>query len=165
MQNIANMSPQSKIWIYGLPRELSQSETDFCSQKLHIFIDQWQNHGTALAASFEILENRFIILAADASIASVGGCSIDKSVHLMQEIGQALQINFLERVVFYVFENTIKTAKLTEIKNLVATQIIKANTLIYNTNCVDMADFNANFKIEAQKTWLNKYFVPILQDL
>ena len=45
----------------------------------------------------EIRYNRFIILIVDESHAGASGCSIDKSVHFMQQLEQEYGINLFDR--------------------------------------------------------------------
>ncbi len=75
----------SRVWIYQANRSLSEQELQEINTKLEDFITQWTAHGANLKASFEIRYKRFIILALDQELNAASGCSIDASVHFIQQ--------------------------------------------------------------------------------
>ncbi len=161
MKIFDQMPSNASVWIYASPRILNQAEIDFCKTKLEFFISNWQSHGQDIVANYQIVDKTFIVIAADQSKTSVGGCSIDKSVHQMQELSTALGLDFLNRNVFYEKNGIIKSIKPLEAKKNIESNEICFDTLIYNTQCTTVSDFCSNFKVQASNTWLKKYFVPI----
>src|SRR5690606_27168947 len=87
-----------RVWIYQSNRFLQQDEIRKIEQILQEFVTQWTAHGNQLAGSFEIRYDLFIVLMVDEEQAMVTGCSIDKSVHLLKKIEQALGISLFDRL-------------------------------------------------------------------
>ena len=101
MERMEHLSDASRVWIYTSPRELSNSELDFVLRELDIFTANWAAHGSQLRAKGTVLENRFIVLAADESKTGASGCSIDTSVQFMKALGSELGLDLFNRMYFY----------------------------------------------------------------
>ena len=91
------ISEDSRIWIYQSSSVFNEAEVTHIQQKLNEFTSQWLAHGNKLAALGEVRFNQFIILSVDEMQAGATGCSIDKSVKLIQEIESELSVNLFDR--------------------------------------------------------------------
>ena len=78
----------SKIWIYQSNRKLSDDEVTTIDTKCQEFVENWAAHGTSLEASFLLKYNRFIIFGVNQEVQQTTGCSIDASVHFIQQLEQ-----------------------------------------------------------------------------
>src|SRR5690606_11396215 len=90
-------SPQSKVWIYQSNRLFTHSDLAYLHETLAAFTESWTAHTQQLKAGYEIKYGHFIILIVDETLTGASGCSIDKSVHLMKEIEQKLNIDLFDR--------------------------------------------------------------------
>src|SRR6202000_155504 len=90
-------SENSRVWIYQADRKLTDAEATEIQQYLSQFAQQWTAHNHQLKAKGEVRYNRFLILVVDETQAGASGCSIDKSVHFMQEIEKRFGINLFDR--------------------------------------------------------------------
>ena len=88
----------SRVWVYQSDREFTQQEIDFISKNAEAFINQWTRHGSDLKGSFTIKYNQFLVLAVDEGFNNVSGCSIDASVHFVQELEKALQVDMMDKM-------------------------------------------------------------------
>ena len=77
---------EARIWIYPSNRKMSDEEVEQIKALMADFLQQWTAHGQNLNAGFELPHNRFIVIGLDQSNAAASGCSIDASVHFIQEI-------------------------------------------------------------------------------
>jgi hypothetical protein len=66
---------------------------------LENFTAIWQSHGEAVKGFGTALYGQFIILMADESYTTVGGCSTDSSVHVIKEIEKMIKIRFIKEKV------------------------------------------------------------------
>ena len=103
--SFSQFSPQSKIWVYTADREFSVKESAEINTKLQAFINEWAAHGSSLYGGAEIVENRFIVLCVDESKVSASGCSIDTSVGFIKSIGNQLNIDFFNRLNFWIVKD------------------------------------------------------------
>lgn len=98
--NPVSLHPDARVWVYAAERALEASEQAIVQQKSEQFVEQWTAHNQQLQAKALLLEARFLVLAVDESRAGASGCSIDKSVHFVQALGQALGLDFFNRMRF-----------------------------------------------------------------
>ncbi|MFM7179225.1 MAG: hypothetical protein ACKOX5_06920 [Bacteroidota bacterium] len=84
----------ARLWIFTSPVPL---DTDLIHPALQTFVQSWTAHRQDLRASGSLYQGYFILLAVDESHTAASGCSIDKATHFMQDLGQRLNLNFLEK--------------------------------------------------------------------
>ena len=110
-----NMPDNSRIWIYQSDRDLNESEISIINDKTTTFLDSWQAHGKDLECTYSIINRRFIVIAVNENINPIGGCSIDYSLQLINDISDSIQVNLLNRlIVNFKAENNISSASLND---------------------------------------------------
>jgi len=149
----------ARVWVYQAERELVENEIVFLSNSLQNFINQWSSHGAELKGSFQIVHNQFIIIASDENSASISGCSIDKSVHLLTTLGENLKINLIDRQVSFSVDGKVKTSPTKMLKELVLNGNINQETEIFNTTIDTIEAYQTKWKIPAKSSWISRYFV------
>ena len=70
----------SRVWIYQSNRLFTLSEVLLLEEELKLFADNWQSHGEPVKGFATVFFGQFIVLMADETAISVGGCSTDASV-------------------------------------------------------------------------------------
>lgn len=153
----------ARIWIYQADRLLNPEEINFLAQNLENFTNQWAAHKKPLDSSFVILNNTHVIIGVDESVNGASGCSIDALVHIVQELGQKLQVNFFDRkTVAYVEDQQVKIASFDKLKTFIEQGAIKPDTLVFNNLVSSKELLNTDWKIEARNSWLKRYFKSTL---
>ena len=85
-----------------------------------------------LECSYSIINRRFIVIAVNENINPIGGCSIDYSLQLINDISNSIQINLLNRlIVNYKLDNKIASVSLNDLKNK-----IKDGALFFRNNYI-----------------------------
>jgi hypothetical protein len=150
---------QARVWIYQADRKLTDTETGIITETLKASLDTWEAHGKPLTASGKIFENRFIVIAVDERDELPSGCSIDKSVHWLQEIGQRMNIDFFDRSIAYINERgDVQTVPVPQIKAAVSEEIIAPNTTIFDNQVTTKAQWMTGWRKSASHSWLSRYF-------
>lgn len=153
------LDPQSKIWIYQSGKKFSTEEKEFITKKTESFLIDWTAHGNSLQAGMQIVYDQFIIIGVNENINEASGCSIDKSVNYMRELGQAMNTNLLERSKVAIKENTdIKLVDFPEIKKMVAEKLIHSETQVFNNAIVSKKELDTEWLQPAVKSWIKRYF-------
>ncbi len=155
-----NQLPRTaRVWVYQADRNLNSIETEYIAGNLTSFCDSWAAHGAGLKSSFQILHERFIIVAVDEDYNKSSGCSIDSSVNQIKGIEQKFRLNFMDRTqIAFFIENKLFIEKLSGLKSSVANGTIEPNTKFFNNLVVTVEDFDSNWTIPASKSWLKRYF-------
>jgi hypothetical protein len=150
-----SLPAHSRVWVYQSNKKFSQSDIDTISETLVAFTQGWIVHGQPMEASFDIRYDQFVIIAANDQ---ASGCSIDKSVNTMKEIGNAIGADFFDRSqVAFKLENEIVLLKLSELTKKINEGVWDHQSLTFN-NLVDTKSSLADFwLVPAGSTWLKRY--------
>ena len=149
----------ARVWIYQSNRDLTVSEIEEISVSLVSFCGGWSAHGAGLKSSFQILHNRFIVIAVDEGHNMATGCSIDSSVNQIKFIENKYGLNFMDRTqVAFLIDNELLIEALSSIKTKVNEGVISADTKTFNNLVETVDDFNSNWMVPASDSWLKRYF-------
>ena len=155
----SDLDLEARIWIYQANRELSKEENAILTETLKSVLDNWEAHGKPLTASGKVFEQRFVVIGVDERAEVPSGCSIDKSVHWLQQIGSQMNVDFFDRSVAFVNENNeIATIPVSKIKQAVTDETINGSTTIYDNQVTTKAQWLNRWKSPASHTWLSRYF-------
>lgn len=96
------LPPDARLWVFGSGRALTLDEAELLTETLNRFIERWTAHSADLTAAFELVEDRFILVAVDETRVAASGCSIDTLIRQLGELEGALGIELLNgRLVWY----------------------------------------------------------------
>ena len=157
MSAIEQMPYDARVWVYQSKRILSDAEVNIIKKSGTDFIVGWAAHGANLKASFDVVYNRFIVIAVDEKQAAASGCSIDKSVRFVKELDQQFDLNLFDRLqVAYRIENEIKSCHLSEFEKLAAQNIVDGSTIVFNNMVSNKTDFDKQWEIPLKKSWQSR---------
>lgn len=124
----------SKIWIYQSNRKLTPEESKFTKDALAEFASKWVAHNVQLKAQALLLEDQFILLAVDETLAGASGCSIDSSVHFLKSLQSHIGVDLFDRMRFaYKDPSGIMTADRATFAQLYADGAIDDDTIVVDT--------------------------------
>jgi hypothetical protein len=148
-----------RIWVYTLSKELSNEQYVDFKNRCQSFVSGWTAHDVSLDASFELYQNRLLIFKVNEDKYNASGCSIDKQVRFVKELEQNFSIELLNRllVAFINNENNIEVVKQSQIAELLKSNVISENTLVFNNTISQSSDLVNNWKQPLLKTHLSKY--------
>lgn len=143
--DLLNYSSNSRVWIYQADRQLTETERAWVLEQLNVFTENWASHGSQLKA-FGWLPTDFSIgLLVDTSVANSSGCSIDKSVHFIKQLGKELNVDFFNRLKVWIKDND--TFKRISFKSLSE----YPNAIYFNSTVQTLEEFNSNFELNTEK--------------
>ena len=150
-----NFSPESKVWIYQSNRSFTDSEISEIDTAVNVFTKQWTAHDNQLKAAGKVLFNRFIILLVDESQAGASGCSIDKSVHFIQEIETKFGVNLFDRLnLLFKQEKEFVTIPVSEVSRKISEGSINGQSVFFNNTVQTLAELQTNWIIQIGESWL-----------
>ncbi|MBC8052145.1 MAG: ABC transporter ATPase [Sphingobacteriaceae bacterium] len=157
------ISKKSRVWIYQSNRPFSLQEEHSIKEKLSSFISQWEAHGNKLTAMAAIRYNRFIILAVDEELAGATGCSIDKSVNLMKEVGKEFNVELFDRFnIAYHGSAGIASCGRDEFEILISEGKVTKDTIVFNNLVQTMGEMETNWEVPFNQSWHEKVFGNLL---
>jgi hypothetical protein len=151
------MNPESRMWFYGLKTPMNRAQTAELKGIMDEFVGGWKAHGTQLAAAYRIIADQFLIIAVDEYQQQATGCSIDKSVHLLQEFGAKHHLDFFNRMLVHVMDNgTFTSYSTSELKAAIVEGKIGPKTQIMNTTAATLQESGMG-TLDLADSWAAKY--------
>jgi hypothetical protein len=156
-------SPQSRVWIYQSDRKLTDQEVQQIQPELDRFATNWTAHNNQLQAKGEIRYNRFFILIVDESQAGASGCSIDKSVHFMQQVQQHLGINLFDRFnLAYRDGEEVLSLPRHGFEAKLKDGSINKETVVYNNLVQNLTELETKWEVPFKDSWHIQLFRDIV---
>lgn len=158
-QLFTNLPDNSRVWIYQSNRPLTEQETQQASALIKEFVQRWTSHSEKVVADGAVVYNQFIVLVADETFVSLGGCSIDSSVKVMRQLEEQFGITLFDRLTVTYRENgTIKTASQSNFQELFEQGIVNENTIVFNNLVPTLKDFREKWETPLAKSWHARIF-------
>lgn len=153
----------ARVWIYQSNREFSDREVVQISERIETFMATWKRHGDDLKTSYVIKYNQFIVLGVDESFNDVSGCSIDSSVHFIQEIEKEFGVDLMNKMntAFRIGEN-INIVSLADFQKFVKGNKITPETTVFNNMVKSKVEFDTNWEVSANKSWHKRFFGTVI---
>ncbi len=150
----------AKIWIYQSKRPFSNAEKVWLNDILTSFVGEWTAHDQSLEAGFQIVLDHFIVLGVNQNHHAASGCSIDKSVHVMQTIGKKLDVDLFDRfnIAYFDAQKQIKTADKHTFQSLIDDKSVDLQTIVVNNLILTKGDLSEQWIVAAEKSWHKRVF-------
>ncbi len=150
-----DFNDNSRVWIYQCSRMLAMSEALQIEPLLEDFVANWKSHRAAVKGFANVLFGQFIIIMADETQATVGGCSTDSSVRIIKQIEQDLKIDMFNRQnLAFVVKDKIQMLPLAQINYALENSFIDADTLFFNNLVATKKELLSKWIIPTKDSWL-----------
>ena len=155
----SSLPQTARIWIYQCNRSFTLDEIQEISNKLQTFLEGWTAHGADLKAAFEIRYKRFIVIGLDQNQQLASGCSIDNSVHFIQQLETTFKVDLLDKLnVSYKQGDYIAYKPLKEFKKMVKDKAVSKNTIVFNHLVQTKAEYLDFWEVPAAESWHARFF-------
>ena len=152
-------SENSRVWVYQSDKQLNDVQTVQLQAQLDNFTKSWTAHNNLLKAKAEIRYNRFIILVVDEGQAGASGCSIDKSVHFMQQVEQHYGINLFDRFnLAYRDGEEILSVPRAKFEELLTNKTINTDTIVFNNVIQNFKELQTKWEVPFKDSWHMQLF-------
>jgi hypothetical protein len=148
----------SRVWIYQANRSFTDSEIEEIKLKLNSFIENWTAHGSDLQSGYEIKYKRFIVIALNQNLNIATGCSIDASVHFIQQLEKEYNVDLMDKMnVSYKQGEFIAYKPLNEFKKMAKQRAVSKNTIVFNNLVANKAEYLENWEVPACESWHSRF--------
>ncbi|KAB1071906.1 ABC transporter ATPase [Tamlana haliotis] len=149
---------ESRVWIYQANRSFSEQELEEIQEKVNTFIENWTAHGSDLHAGYTIKYKRFIVLGLDQSAAQATGCSVDSSVHFIQQLEKDYNVDLMDKMnVSYKQGEYVAYKTLTDFRKMAKDKAVSKNTIVFNNLVATVAEFKENWEVPASDSWHSRF--------
>lgn len=152
------LPPAARVWIYQADRAFTDAEIRELKPALDKFIEQWTVHGSDLHASYDLPYNRFIVLGLDQNISEASGCSIDASVHFIQEIEKAYDVDLLDKMnVTFKQGEYLSHKPLLDFKKMVKKRSVSPKTIVFNNLVNTKEEYQDYWEVPMEESWHKRF--------
>ncbi len=149
----------ARIWIYQANRSFTEEELNEIESSLEEFLTQWTAHGADLKAAYTIKYKRFIVIGLDQTMSSASGCSIDASVHFIQKLEKAYNVDLLDKMnVSYKQGEFVAYKPLTDFRKMVKDGAVSKKTVVFNNLVANKHEFDKLWEVPASESWHSRFF-------
>lgn len=148
------ISDTDRIWIYQADRFLTEQEVKIAQKELDDFTKLWTAHQHQLNAKAFVAFDLFVIIAVDENAYPATGCSIDKSVAFIKQLGEKLHTDLLQRTnLAWIEDNQIQISRLDSLGEV----SLHEGTLIFNNLVTNGHELKNNWIVRVSDSWLKRY--------
>jgi hypothetical protein len=149
---------ESRVWIYQANRSFSDKEIEEIKDRLNKFIENWTAHGSDLESGYLVKYKRFIIIGLNQNFNNYSGCSIDASVHFIQQLEKDFSVDLLDKMnVSYKQGEFVAYKTLTDFRKMAKEKAVSKNTIVFNNLVTNIAEFKENWEVPASQSWHNRF--------
>ena len=154
MHDYETLPPNTRVWIYQGSIPFAEDEIPAIRSQVKAFAREWVSHNRALRSYGDVWHDRFVVLMVDESRAGASGCSIDSSVHFLQDLVEATGVDLFDRMIFtYRDERAIKSAPRDEFAQLYQRGEIDDDTIVFDNLVQTKADFETRWEKRLGDSW------------
>ncbi len=152
----ADFADNSRVWIYQSNRKFNNQEAMVVVSVLNEFVSVWKSHGETVKGFADLFYEQFIVIIADESATTVGGCSTDSSVHIIKMIESKFGVSLFDRqLLAFEIKEEIELLPLSQLKRSVQEGLINANTLYFNNTITSKLELIDEWVQPMENSWLS----------
>ena len=156
-RDLIALPEDSKVWIYQSKSEISTEDTEAIMSSLYDFTMKWASHGHELESYANVFHYRFVVLVADGSHLP-SGCSIDASVHMVEDLGKKHGLELFDRMQFAYFQGDhIATMHSSELPEAYKSGKVSDDTLFFNNLVNNKRSFLDEWIIPLRDSWHSRF--------
>ncbi|WP_412560815.1 ABC transporter ATPase [Winogradskyella sp. MIT101101] len=149
---------ESRVWIYQANRSFTEEEIAELESKIETFITAWTAHGKYLQAGYKIVYKRFIVIALNQNLNNATGCSIDASVHFIQQLEKEYNVDLMDKMnVSFKQGEFVAYKPLVDFKTMAKNRSVSKNTIVFNNLVTNIAEFKDNWEVPASESWHSRF--------
>lgn len=149
---------ESRVWIYQANRTFTDDEISEIEDKLNVFINNWTAHGSDLQAGYIIKYKRFIVIGLNQNLNKATGCSIDASVHFIQQLEKSYNVDLMDKMnVSYKQGEYVAYKSLTDFRKMAKDRAVSKNTIVFNNLVANKAEFEEHWEVPASESWHSRF--------
>ncbi len=155
-----NFDPQSRVWVYQSNRTFTMGEIFEIEPLLENFVEDWKSHGAKVKGYATVLYGQFIVIMADETATTVGGCSTDSSVHLIKAIEQLTGVQMFNRTLLAFFvRDKVQTIPLAQVAYALENGLLQKDSLYFNNLVANKAEMENKWMQPIEESWLGKKYL------
>lgn len=152
---LESLPDDSRVWIYGIDRDLSDGEVARITDELEAFFSDWSSHGRHVSGEAAVVDNRFVVIGAHIPSGDISGCGIDKSIRVLKSLSDEIGFGWDTSLnVFYAADDCVQMASRAEFRQAAADKSVSGSTPVYDLTAQTLGDLRrAGLLRPASESW------------
>lgn len=151
------------LWIYAFERPLTPTEQQALLDQLRGFIGSWTSHRRPVEGAVALVEDRFLLLAAQVPDGDLSGCGIDKSVQVLEAAARHLGTGLMGNlaVLYRDASGQVQAADRRTFRQMLRDGQVSAHTPVFDLSLRRVGDWRRGvFEQPAAASWLLAHVAP-----
>lgn len=156
---LEEMPDKARVWIFASPAPFDHEAKKYIEDHLESFIAGWTSHGAPVAGASQLIDDQFILVAADEE-GSPSGCSIDKLFKKVTEIEKEKHASLLDssRVYFRASDGTVHVVDRSAFRDLATRGEVRPETIVFDNGVERLGDVRkGGWQKPASESWHAQY--------
>jgi hypothetical protein len=146
----------ARVWIFQSSRLFTMQEAFEIDTILKDLCSTWKSHGQAVKGYANLFFGQFIVIMADETAATVGGCSTDSFFRIIKQIEALCKVNLFDRqMLAFLIKDKIQLLPLAQFGYAITNNHIEPSTLYFNNTVGTKKDLLDNWMIPISESWLS----------
>lgn len=157
----AGLPDESKLWVFALRERATPDQVSALKSKLGSFISEWRAHGAPVAGSYQLLEDQFLLVAADSRGAMVSGCSIDSMFTAVHDAVSAISLTLADPSIIFFRDGdgSIRAMPRAEFKGVATASGFDRRTPVFNPVLTSVGELRGSgFELPFEAAWHSRAF-------
>jgi hypothetical protein len=151
-----NFHNNARVWIFQSSRLFSIQEAFEIDTILKDLCANWKSHGQAVKGYANLFFGQFIVIMADETAATVGGCSTDSFFRIIKQIEALCKVNLFDRqMLAFLIKDKIQLLPLAQFNYAISNNHIDPTTLYFNNTVGTKQALINNWLIPVSESWLS----------
>ena len=150
-----NFPDSARLWVFPLARALEPSERALLKQQLDDFTRAWKSHGAPVHGAYEIVEDRFVLIAGYVDD-GVSGCSTDSMMRVMTSLKKEQGIDGFDRTLVFFRDDVrqLRAVAREEFQRMVDAGNVRDETAVFDATIQTVGDLRAHrFETTFARAW------------
>ncbi|MFQ3582332.1 MAG: hypothetical protein SNJ67_02750 [Chloracidobacterium sp.] len=164
MPTLDALPDQARVWVFTTAETLASASVAVIENALTAFVADWMSHGACVRGGFAILDQRFIVVAADETRNDVSGCSIDSMFHAVSAAVRSAGVALADTAdIAYRSTTGVELVDRPTFRRLVRDGHISAETPVFDSTVRTLGDLRAGrWERPFAQSWHAEHFAPAL---
>lgn len=160
IHQFTGFAEESKLWVFGLDRSISNVEKEQLVNSLKSFLATWKAHGASVVGDVFVDFDRFIVISADSGSADTSGCSIDALFREVSAAAKLINAKLLSGShVFFRHDGEVQVEQRDKFANGVAQGKYDDTLPVFDLTITSLKEYRrAGLERRAADTWHKKAF-------
>jgi len=146
----------ARVWIFQSSRLFTIQEAFEIDSILKDLCANWKSHGQAVKGYANLFFGQFIIIMADETAATVGGCSTDSFFRIIKQIEALCNVNLFDRqMLAFLIKDKIQLLPLAQFNYAISNNQIDPKTMYFNNTVGTKRELINRWLIPVNESWLS----------